>query len=108
MSITLSQARRAERPFRNAEVACVMGTFYHIHLDDGYRRQPLVDAERQPLKLTNLRQVRSLLKQLPLMQAELVHRSAYGEMIGLDDADNSLRLPLTGIAPRRDTPHTKG
>ncbi|GGX41534.1 DUF6482 family protein [Saccharospirillum salsuginis] len=108
MSITLTQARRAAQPFRNAEVECLMGTFYHIHLDDGLRRHPLVDAWRQPLKLTNLQQVRSVLKQLPLMQAELVHRSAYGEMIGLDDADNSLRLPLTGIAPRRDTPHTDG
>jgi len=108
MSITLTQARQAAQPFRNAEVECLMGTFYHIHLDDGRRRQPLVDAGQQPLKLTNLYQVRTLLKQLPLIQAELVHRSAYGEMIGLEDADNSLRLPLTGIVPRRDTPHTKG
>lgn len=105
MSVTLTEARNAKTAYENAEVACLMGTFYTILLDDGHQRHPLVAGDGQPLHLTNLNQVRSLLKQVPLKQAELVHRSAFGEMIGLDDADNSLRLPLTGIAPNREAPH---
>lgn len=94
MSLTLKQARRHGSRFHLAEVEALMGTFYQIHLFDSDRGHLLVDDTGQPLQLKSLPGVRQLLGQLPLDQAELVHRSSYGEMIGLDDTDNTLRVPI--------------
>jgi hypothetical protein len=94
MAISLKQARHSASRFRLAEVEALMSTFYQIHLFDEARGHLLVDDTGNPLQLRSLPAVRSLLRQLPLDQAELVHRSAYGEMIGLDDTDNSMRLPI--------------
>lgn len=71
-----------------------MGTFYQIHLFDNQRGHLLTDDTGRPVQLKSLPSVCSLLRQLPLDQADLVHRSAFGEMIGLDDTDNTLRVPL--------------
>jgi hypothetical protein len=94
MAITLKQARHRSSRFRLAEVEVLMSTFYQIHLFDEARGHLLVDDTDSPLQLRSLPRVRSLLRQLPLDHAELVHRSAFGEMIGLDDTDNSMRLPI--------------
>ena len=94
MSLTLKQARQHNARFHLAEVEALMGTFYQIHLFDNKRGHLLTDDAGRALQLKSLPGVRSLLQQLPLDQAELVHRSAFGEMIGLDDTDNTLRVPL--------------
>lgn len=94
MSLTLKQARHHNTRFRLAEVEALMSTFYQIHLFDTKRGHLLIDDTGRPLQLKSLPGVRSLLQQLPLDRAELVHRSAFGEMIGLDDTDNTLRIPL--------------
>ncbi|WP_037336906.1 DUF6482 family protein [Saccharospirillum impatiens] len=94
MSLTLKQARHHNARFNRAEVEALMGTFYQIHLFDNKRGHLLVDEEGRPVQVKSLPGVRVLLNQLPLDQAELVHRSAFGEMIGLDEADNTLRVPI--------------
>lgn len=94
MTLTLKQARHNPSRFRLAEVEALMGTFYQIHLFDDARGHLLVDDKGHPVQVKSLPGVRDLLRQLPLDQAELVHRSAFGEMIGLDDADNSMRIPI--------------
>lgn len=94
MSLTLQQARQHTARFHLAEVEALMGTFYQIHLFDNTRGHLLTDDTGRPVQVKSLPGVRSLLQQLPLDRAELVHRSAFGEMIGLDDTDNTLRVPL--------------
>jgi hypothetical protein len=94
MTLTLKQARQHPTRFRLAEVEALTKTFYHIHVFDDARGHLLVDDTGSPIQIKSLPDVRSLLRQLPLDHAELVHRSAYGEMIGLDDTDNSMRLPI--------------
>lgn len=104
MSLTLEQARHHPAGFRLAEAEALMGTFYQIHLFDNNRGYLLVDDAGRPVQVKSLPGVRSLLNQLPLGQAELVHRSAFGEMIGLDDTDNTLRVPIRITHP--DDPET--
>lgn len=94
MTITVKQARQTCPPFTRAEVAALQASFYHLHLFQGDRGQLLVNEAGAPLAFTSLPAVRRLLAQLPVATAELVHRSAFGEMIGQADGDNTLRLPL--------------
>lgn len=95
MTVTLKQARQKRPPFTRAEVAALQASFYHLHLFQGDQGLLLVNADGTPLVLKSLPAVRQLLAQLPVTAAELVHRSAFGEMIGQVDGDNTLRLPLT-------------
>ncbi|PTY35867.1 hypothetical protein BGP77_00630 [Saccharospirillum sp. MSK14-1] len=95
MMLTLKQARQTRTPFTRAEVAALQASFYHLHLFQGDQGQLLVNENGQPLVLKSLPAVRQLLAQLPIESAELVHRSAFGEMIGQADGDNTLRVPLT-------------
>ena len=94
MTVTLKQARQTRPPFTRAEVAALQASFYHLHLFQGDQGQLLVHEDGQPLAIKSLPAVRQLLSQLPVASAELVHRSAFGEMIGQADGDNTLRLPL--------------
>jgi len=94
MTLTLKQARQHQTPFTRAEVAALQASFYHLHLFDGDQGQLVVNETGQPLVLKSLPAVRELLAQLPIKSAELVHRSAFGEMIGQADGDNTMRLPL--------------
>ncbi len=104
MSLTLKQARHHPARFRLAEAEALMGTFYQVHLFDHDRGYLLADDAGRPVQVKSLPGVRRLLNQLPLDQAELVHRSAFGEMIGLDDTDNTLRVPIRLSNP--DDPET--
>lgn len=95
MTVTLKQARQNRQPFTRVEVAALQASFYHLHLFQGDQGHLLVTEDGKPLVLKSLPAVRQLLAQLPVAAAELVHRSAFGEMIGQADGDNTLRLPLT-------------
>lgn len=73
-----------------------MGIGYYCYLITSEGRQLLVGEAGEALRLPALTQVKALLRQLPLLKAELVHRSPYGEMIGQrgDQSDTQLRLPI--------------
>jgi hypothetical protein len=68
---------------------------YLLHISVDGERGLVYANDSKPKKFSSLGQIRDVLEDFVIGQAELVHQSAYGEMIGSDEeTDNTMRLPI--------------
>ncbi|ALT00190.1 DUF6482 family protein [Lacimicrobium alkaliphilum] len=68
---------------------------YLVQISVDGQRGLVYANDSKPKKFSSLGQIRDLFTDFKVGQAELVHQSAYGEMIGSDEeSDNTMRLPI--------------
>jgi len=69
---------------------------YVVYRVDGARPEPLLDRRGDTLRFRSRYAAQRALAECGAQRAAFVHRSAYGEMVGLDDhgADTELREML--------------
>lgn len=94
MRIQLSALREAASRVENTEIRSLEGQFYMVQVLLDGQRLVLSDNHNQTLLLPSIPAANELLDEAGIATRELVHDSAYNEMVGLDEVGiDPLRIP---------------
>ncbi|MEQ6885733.1 DUF6482 family protein [Salicola sp. Rm-C-2C1-2] len=94
MRIQFAALRDAANRVENTEIRSLEGQFYMIQVLLDGQRLVLSDNDNQTLLLPSIPAANELLDEAGIATRELVHDSAYNEMVGLDDVGiDPLRIP---------------
>ena len=86
MRMTVRALRRQSGDVLWAEIHAIEGQSYMVILQLDRERRVLSDEHNQTLCFSSLAAANAFLEQYRVAQRELVHQSAYNEMIGLDES----------------------
>lgn len=86
MRMSVRELRRHSDDVLWAEIHAIEGQSYMVILQRDRDRRVLSDDHSQTLRFSSLAAANQLLEQYRVTQRELVHQSAYNEMIGLDES----------------------
>ena len=86
MRMTARALRHQRGEILWAEIHAIEGQSYMVILQLDQERRVLSDEHDQTLLFASLEAANDLLRRCGVTQLELVHQSAYNEMIGLDEA----------------------
>ncbi|MEM7220432.1 MAG: DUF6482 family protein [Pseudomonadota bacterium] len=92
-------ARVRARNTPGLELLGVDPIVYVIYAIDGAAREPLVDKRGKSLQFRSRGAALDALRKCGVTAVDFVHRSSYGEMVGLDDANGSNELRERLIIP---------
>lgn len=96
MRITLEELRALEHPRIDClEILSLEGQFYMARLHMGDEMKVLSDGKGKTCLMKSAWQIQDTLGSFDVLRTEVVHASAYGEMVGLSsDAVESLRIQV--------------
>lgn len=96
MRITLEELRALEHPRIDLlEILSLEGQFYMARLHMGEEMKVLSDDGGKTRLMKSAWQVQDILGSFDVLRTEVVHASAYGEMVGLSsDAVEPLRIQV--------------
>ena len=86
MRMSVRELRHYSDDILWAEIHAIEGQSYMVILQLDGKRRLLSDDHGQTLRFSSLAAANQLLGQHRVAQRELVHQSAYNEMIGLDES----------------------
>ena len=101
VSLTLDAlaARVRNRDTPALELLGVDPIVYVIYAVEGESRAPLVDKRGRSLQFRSRGAALEALRKCGITSIDFVHRSSYGEMVGLDAADGSNELRERLVIP---------
>ncbi len=70
-------------------------SFYMLFVVQGDSLLPVVDKQGKSVRFTSQYAARTALREAGFSRFEFVHRSAYGEMVGLDTSHGNTEMRLT-------------
>ncbi|WP_227545996.1 DUF6482 family protein [Marinobacter fonticola] len=94
--MTLEELRGLEHPRIDClEILSLEGQFYMARLHMGEQLNVLSDEKGKTCLMKSAWQIQDALGSFDVLRTEVVHASAYGEMVGLSaDAVEPLRIPV--------------
>ncbi|GGD71480.1 DUF6482 family protein [Lacimicrobium alkaliphilum] len=95
MNIQLALLRQDNPVIEKVWVLSFEMSVYLVKISVDGKHGLVYDNHGKAMKFTSLGQIRDVFADFVIVQAELVHQSAYGEMIGAaEEPDNTMRLPI--------------
>ncbi|WP_088329323.1 DUF6482 family protein [Lacimicrobium sp. SS2-24] len=95
MNYQLTSLQRDKPVFEQVWVLSYEMSVYLVQISVDGNRGLVYANDSNPMRFTSLEQVRNAFSDLVVKQAELIHHSAYDEMIGAaQEPDNTMRLPI--------------
>lgn len=97
MRITLAELLKGQTPVSLLEILSLEGQRYMARLTLDGQLRLLSDRHGDTLLFRSSWEVQDTLKELPIERTEVVHASAYNEMVGMEPSDiEPLRIRIQG------------